>query len=108
MQPIRIYPQYAIILTYDIKPGVHEHYFRWVTNDFLPAMQNRKLYMQHAWHVVGDNGQPERQIEFITEELDIIKRLIKDPSWKHLEDRLQTFTQNYTFRVVKYNGSFKI
>lgn len=108
MQPIKIYPQYALILTYDVKPGVHERYFRWIMNDFLPAMQDRRLYMQHAWHVVGDPEQPERRLEFITEELDTIQRLVDDPEWQVLEDRLMDFATNYTFRVVKYNGSFKV
>ena len=108
MQPIKIYPEYAMILTYDVKQGVHERYYRWVTNNFLPALQSRKIYMQHAWHVVGVHQQPTRQVEFITEELDTIRRLLEDPEWETLETRLKQYTTNYNLRVTRYTGSVKI
>jgi len=109
MEPIRIYPEYALILTYDIKPGVYERYFRWVSNDLFPALQNRKLYVQHLWHVVGGTEvMPERQVEFITEDLDIIRDLFDSTEWSELETRLRYFTENYSYRVVKYKGSFKV
>lgn len=108
MQPIKIYPEYVMIFTYDVKQGVHERYYRWVTNNFLPALQSRKIYMQHAWHVVGLNGQPTRQVEFITEDLETIRRLFKDPEWEDLETTLYQYTENLTMRVTRYSGSFKI
>ena len=109
MKPIRIYPEYAIIMTYDIKPGVYERYFRWVSNELFPALQDRKLYVQHLWHVIGGaEVLPERQIEFISEDLDVIRRLVDSSEWENLEERLQDFVENYTFRVVKYRGSFKV
>lgn len=109
MQPIQIYPEYALILTYDIKPGVYERYFRWISNELFPALQSRKLYVQHLWYVVGGaEAKPERRIEFITEDLDTIRRLIESTEWSELESRLQYFTENYSYRVVKYKGSFKV
>lgn len=107
MQPIRIYPEYALILTYDILPGVHERYFRYVTGEFVPALQRRKIYMQNAWHIVY-GSQPERQVEFIVEELRSIQDLFEDPEWKEMENKLGSFIENYTCRVVKYRGAFKL
>lgn len=109
MQPIKIYPEYALILIYDIKPGVYERYFRWISNDFFPALQSRKLYVQHLWHVVGGTAiKPERQIEFITEDLESIRNLFNSNEWADLETRLKHFTENYSYRVVKYRGAFKV
>lgn len=107
MQPIRIYPEYALILTYDIRQGVQERYFRYVTGEFVPALQQRKIYMQNAWHIVY-GGQPERQVEFVTEELSIIQDLFDDPQWRELEGKLESFIRNYTKRIVKYRGVFKL
>lgn len=106
MQPIRIYPEYALILTYDVLPGAQERYFRFVTSTFLPALQRRKLYMQNAWIVIGEG--PERQIEFITEELANIRALYEDPEWAELEGELQTYVENYQKRIIRYRSNFKI
>ena len=107
MQPIRIYPEYALILTYDIRQGVHERYFRYVTGEFVPALQRRKIYMQNAWHIVY-GPQPERQVEFVTEDLQAIQDLFLDTEWKELEEKLESYIENYKRRVVKYRGVFKL
>lgn len=109
MQPIKIYPQYVLIFNYDIRKEVQEQYFRYVTGEFLPALQKRKVYMQNAWHVVyGKDNQPQRQIEFITESKEILRALFDDPEWDDLESRLTDYTQNYTMRIIKYNGNFRV
>lgn len=107
MEPIKIYPEYALILTYDVKQGLHERYFRWITNEFVPSLQSRKIYIQYAWHVVG-NGLPARRLEFITESLDALERLLRSTEWKELEDRLKYFTEDYTRKVIRYKGDFKV
>jgi hypothetical protein len=107
MQPIRIYPEYALILIYNIRPNEQDRYFRYITGEFLPAMEKRKLYMQNAWHVVYGK-QPERQIEFVTEKIDFLRELFDDPEWERLEDRLKDYTENYEYPIVRYNSHFKI
>ena len=107
MRPIRIVPEYTLLLRYDIRPEVQEVYFRYVLGEFAPALQERHLYLQDAWHVLyGD--YPERQIEFITDDLDNIRKLLKSDQWADLEQRLIDFTTNYTRRITRYNGKVKI
>ncbi|MEO1289648.1 MAG: hypothetical protein AAFV93_17940 [Chloroflexota bacterium] len=109
MQPIQIYPEYTLILTYDIKAGVYQRYFRWIMNDFLPTMHKHKVYRQFVWLVIsGTQSYPDRQLEFITEDLDTLKRLLHSSVWQDLESRLQQFTENYQWRVVRYSGTIKI
>lgn len=109
MQPIRIYPQYVLIFKYDVKEEVQERYFRYVTGEFLPALQKREIYMQNAWQVVySKDGLPERQIEFITEKKETLRALFDDPEWDDLETRLCEFAENYSMRIVRYNSNFRV
>lgn len=107
MEPLRIFPEYSLILTYTVRQGVQERYFHFITADFLTALQHHKLYMQNAWHIIYGDA-PERQIEFITEKLDYIQRLYDDPAWKPLERRLKDYVYDYNRRVVRYRYSVKI
>lgn len=107
MDPIRIYPEYAMILTYTVRTGVHERYFRFVSSDFLSTLQKHKLYMQNAWYITYGDA-PERQIEFITEKLDYITRLLDTPEWLQLEKRLKGYVHSYSKRVVHYRYSVKV
>lgn len=107
MQPIRIYPQYSMILIYNIRPGVQESYFRYITGDFLPALERRKVFMQNAWHVVYGR-LPDRQIEFVVEKIENLQDLLEDPEWEKLEGRLKEFTDDYQRFIVRYRSHFKI
>lgn len=102
-----IYPKYTIIFTYDVRPEMHEQYYRFVTSKFLPELQNRKLYMQNVWLMMYGDA-PERQVEFISEDLDTVRDLLNDEQWQKLEDRLKGYTQNYTRRIMKYSRDVKV
>ncbi|MCS6836695.1 MAG: hypothetical protein NZ750_11855 [Anaerolineae bacterium] len=107
MSPLRIIPTHALILRYDILPGMQEAYFRYVVGEFVPSMQEMKLYMQEAWQIAY-GAYPERQVEFITDDLDNIRRLLTSERWGRLEERLKDFVQHYDRRIVRYQGRFKI
>ena len=107
MASIRIRPEYVLLFKYDIKPELHERYFKYVVGEFVPAMQERELYLHRAWHVVyGD--YPDRHIEFITEKLSCIEDLYASSEWKEMEERLKSFTTNYSRRVVRFRGGFRV
>lgn len=102
-------PEYVFILTYDIKQGVYERYFRWVTNQFFPIMQSRNIYLQNLWHVIsGTESHPQRRVEFVAEDLETIRRFLDSHDWQDLEERLQQFSENHEYRVVRYKSSFRI
>jgi hypothetical protein len=107
MRSTTIRPQYAIIFRYDVRPETQETYFRYVIGDFTPALQEHEIYMQDAWHVAwGD--YPERQLEYVTERFDCIRRLLQSPEWERLEGRLKSFTKHYSMHIQRYTGAFKV
>ncbi|MDQ7025235.1 MAG: hypothetical protein Q9P01_12730 [Anaerolineae bacterium] len=107
MQPKHIYPEYALILTYNVRLGTQERYFRYITGELYPALERRELYMQNAWLIVYGQ-QPQRQIEFIAERLDPIRDLLDDPEWERLENRLKEYTEDYERHVIRYRHHVKI
>lgn len=107
MRPIRIVPEYAMILKYDVLTDKQEAYFRYVIGEFTPALQEHNVYLQDAWHVAYGE-YPERQIEYITDNLDNLVTLFASKDWESLEERLQAFTSHYTRRITRYSGRFKI
>lgn len=106
-QPKNIYPRYVLVLTYTVRPGRQDRYFRFITSELHPALERRELYMQNAWLIIyGD--QPERQIEFITERADTIRELLADPEWERLENRLKEYADFYERHVIRYRQHVKI
>jgi hypothetical protein len=106
MRSIQLRPEYTIVLKYDIQSNAQEAYYRYIMGEFVPTLQTMGIYMYRAWEIVYGN-YPERQIEFITEIRDI-REVIEGTHFTELEERLKSFTENYTRRVLRYSGTFQL
>lgn len=107
MRPIRIAPAYTLLLRYDIYPQTQEAYFNYIIREFTPTLQHMHIYLQNVWQVV--HGEyPERQVEFITDDIANIRQLLESDEWHTLQTRLKKFVYNYTCRITRYSGNFKV
>jgi len=107
MFPTRIVPEYSLLLRYDIRPGVHVPYFRFVRQELEPAMRESGIYLQDAWHVAY-GSYPERQMDFVTDNLEKLITMLHSPRWQRLEEKLRSYVDNYDRRVTRYMGIFKV
>jgi hypothetical protein len=104
--PTRIIPRYKLLLTYDIRPEMQDVYYQYVTQEFVPALQEMGLYMLTAWHTAyGD--RPTRQVEFVTEDLDTVRDAFSSDRYRSLERRLQTYITDYERKVVRFRDGFQ-
>jgi hypothetical protein len=105
-EPQVIIPRYKMIITYDMLPGSSEPYYQFVLGEMIPAMQEMKIYMTEAWHTAyGD--YPLRMATFVAEDYATIEDMLTSARWQELEDRMQSFVQNYSHRIVAYRRGFQ-
>ncbi len=106
MASIQIIPRFKLLMTYDIRPEVYDVYQQYILNDLIPGMQDMSLYMLGAWHTAYGR-YPSRQIEFVLEDLDIMRQALRSERWQALEDRLKSYTQRYERRLVRFRQGFQ-
>ena len=105
-QPEIIIPRYKLIVSYDIMPGNRDGYYQFVMGEFVPALQERRVYMTEAWHTAyGD--RPLRLISFVSEDIDAMIDLLNSDQYAELEERLRVFVKNYRRQVVEYQKGFQ-
>ena len=103
----QIIPKYKLLLTYDVLPDTQDRYYRYVLGEFAPAVQQMGLYMDWAWHTAyGD--YPMRRLEFVTDSWETVERVFHDEKWTELEDRLKSYTTNYSRKLLRYRRGFQI
>ncbi|MAU10294.1 MAG: hypothetical protein CL607_10765 [Anaerolineaceae bacterium] len=105
--PELVRPRFTLILTYDIHNGLNVPYFRFIRQELEPALQDAGLVLQDAWHIAY-GPYPERQLEFVTDELSRVISIMHSPRWERLENKLLSFVENYNVRVTRYTGVFKV
>lgn len=106
MSTIRIIPRFKLLLSYDIRPESYAVYQRYILDEFIPGLQELELYMLGAWHTAY-GAYPVRQIEFVMEEMETMRRALRDDRWQRLEDELKGYTFHYDRKLVPYRHGFQ-
>lgn len=106
MFPTAQHPPYKVLMTYDILPAQQEAYYRYVLGDFVPRLRNMGLPMVAAWHIAYGR-YPERLLEFSCSSLHQARALFRDPAYQRMEERLKSYTQNFSRRLVIYREGFQ-
>ncbi len=104
---IRIVPKYKLLMSYDIKPESQEVYYRFVTTDFVPALRLMHIYMTDVHHTLWGN-YPVRLVEFVAESKEVIHEALDSERYKQLEEKLKTYTENYSRKVIRYRDGFQM
>ena len=103
----RIIPRYKLMFRYNIDHESHETYYQFIVNEMIPALQGLGLHMFRAYHTVFGE-YPMRQIEFLAEDLDIVKAALASAAFKRVEDKLGAFITDYTRKIVEYREGFQL
>ncbi len=96
-----------LLLSYDIRPGVEEQYYHFMSTEFLFWAHEQGLLLSDAWYTLY-GPYPSRVIGLVAEDVRHLSQLLNSPEWAVLEARLQDFVTNYQRRVIPYRGGFQI
>jgi hypothetical protein len=96
-----------LILSFDIKPGTQQVYYQFMISQFVPAVQKMGLQLADAWHTVYGE-YPSRVNGFVGLDLQDMRRMLKSPEWQELEERLQEYVSNYSWRIIPLREGFQL
>ncbi len=97
---------HKLLIAYDINMSREAEYYRYVLNEFLPALQSLGLMMVEGWHT-SFGKYPARLFAFRTEEDDNMESILKSQAWKESKEKLLTLVRNYEERVVPAKNRFQ-
>lgn len=101
-----IIPHYKLMVKFDIRPEDYERYMHYVLKEFIPGLERMALYPLMAWHTAyGDH--PIRQLEFVSESLEIVNVALASEKWIKLEETLKCYTFNYHRKVIPFRDRFQ-
>ena len=98
---------YKILLSYEIPPQSSQDYYQFVMGQYVPAMQAMGFQMSEAWHTAYGNA-PNRLIGFVCRDRKTVDDLLASETWHDLNERLEEFVTDFSFKVIPYRGGFQI
>ena len=104
---IRITPRFKLLVQYNINPETHDEYFEFVTQEYVPGLQALGLYMYRVYHTAYGE-YPIRQLEFLAEDMDTVRKALQSATWRRLEDKLLNFIADYSRKLITFREGFQI
>jgi hypothetical protein len=96
-----------LLMTWDIKPGKESEYFEFVVQEFAPKLLRMGIQPTEAWYTVYGEG-PQILTGGVAEDRVTIEKVLAGEDWLKLRKKLQTFVNNFDFRIVQNTGHFQL
>ena len=100
-------PTYKLLMTWDIRPGKESEYFEFAVQEFVPKLTRLGVQPTEAWYTVWGSA-PQILTGFVADDRSTIEALIESDDWKTLLERMQTYINNFTYRIVPATGLFQL
>lgn len=96
-----------LLMTWDIKPGKESEYFEFVVQEFAPKLLRMGIQPTEAWYTVYGEG-PQILTGGVAEDRATIEKVLAGEDWIKLRKKLQSFVNNFSFKIVPNTGHFQI
>jgi hypothetical protein len=96
-----------LLMTWDIRPGKESEYFEFVVQEFAPKLIRLGIQPTEAWYTVYGNA-PQILTGAVTEDRKTMDAVLNGEEWQTLRDKLTTFVNNFTYKVVTATGNFQL
>jgi len=95
-----------VIMTWDIASEHEQEYFEFVIGEWVPGVQRLGLQPVDAWATVF-GSYPQIQVGLLADDAASARKIMASKDWGALEDRLLTFVQNFSYKVVPARNGFQ-
>ena len=95
-----------VIMTWDIASEHEQEYFEFVIGEWVPGVQRLGLQPVDAWATVF-GSYPQIQVGLLADDAASVRKIMASKDWGALEDRLLTFVQNFSYKVVPARNGFQ-
>ncbi len=96
-----------LLMTWDIRPGKESEYFEFVVQEFAPKLIRLGIQPTEAWYTVYGDA-PQILTGAVTEDRKTMDAILKGEEWQALHDKLLTYVNNFTYKIVTAAGNFQL
>ena len=96
-----------LLISYNVKSGREEEYYRFIMGEFLPTAQSIGLKLVEAWQTIwGD--YPQRLIEMAVDSQKELKEILASERWREIETKLEDHVSDYQRVAVADRSGFQL
>lgn len=96
-----------ILMQWDIKSGRETAYLDFVSQELTPGLLQLGVEPTEVWYTYWGDGA-QILMGLVAENVESAKKMLADPKWHQLYQRLQDFVVNYEYKLVRASGRFQL
>jgi hypothetical protein len=99
-----------LLMKWDIRQEQQQEYFEFVVREWGPGLSKLGIELIGLWLTTYKSDDTTQQImaEGLTEDMLTMKRVLANPEWERLRDKLMEWVENYQQKVVRTSGEFQL
>lgn len=95
-----------LLMTWNIAHDHEQEYFEFMVREFIPGVQRLGLELSDAWATVFGE-QPQIMVSATAQNTARALQILDSPEWKSLNNQLQDFVSNYSWKIVEARNGFQ-
>ena len=96
-----------ILMQWDIKSGRESAYLDFVSQELTPALMKLGVEPTEVWYTYWGEG-PQILTGLAAENMEAARKMLKDPEWTRLYQRLLEYVINFEYKLVPASGRFQL
>lgn len=96
-----------LLLSYDVQEQHVQEYRQFVLQRYIPAMQMMGFQVSEAWQTAYGDA-PARLLGFVCRDRETLDKLLANPVWGELNDQMQEYVLDFSYKAVPYRGVFQL
>ena len=98
---------YKLLLSYDVHVDSLQEYHQFVMSRYIPVLQSMGMRILEAWHTAYGNA-PNRLIGFVCDDRTTVNELLTSDTWMSLNDQLQEYVGEFSYKVIPFRDGFQL
>ncbi len=96
-----------LIMRWDIRPETDSEYFEFLVHEFIPGLNKLGIIEIQVWYT--QFGECEQKLASgITQSISDMKTALKSEEWEMLTNKLKSYVNNFSQKVINATGGFQV
>lgn len=96
-----------LIMRWNVRHEMESEYFEFLVHELIPAMNKLGIADIQVWYTAY--GEVEQKMaEGVTDSTEAMLRIMRTEEWEQLTDKLQTYVQDFSQKVIPATRGFQI
>ncbi|MCA9920131.1 MAG: hypothetical protein KC445_19370 [Anaerolineales bacterium] len=96
-----------LLMRWDVRPETESEYFEFLVHEFIPGLNKLGIDDIQVWYT--QYGECEQKLASgIANTTEKMQAALDSPNWGQLNDKLQSYVENFSQKVIPATGGFQI